>query len=331
MKKSSNNPLIRQKTLGFLAAALLLATTLHSQQPPTGKGATPEVDAPELVILGTLQDGGSPHMGCSKQCCAPLLKAPDPSRKVVSLGVLEPGLEKTYLFEATPDLPTQMAYLNDVAPFKAGPAPDGIFLTHAHIGHYAGLMFLGREAMNAAGVRVYTMPRMTKFLSSNGPWDQLVRLQNIQLQPVGENEGVRLSPRLKVTPIKVPHRDEYSETVGFEIAGPEKRILFIPDIDKWERWNESLVEILAGVDLAFLDATFFDAAEIGYRDMSEIPHPFVVETMELLKALPTSLKSKVYFIHLNHTNPLLDPESPAAQKVLASGFRIARFGDRFKL
>lgn len=270
-------------------------------------------------------------MGCSKQCCAPLLSNPAPNRKVVSLGILEHQTKKTYLFEATPDLPAQMAFLRSVAPFQAGPVPDGIFLTHAHIGHYAGLMFLGREAMNASEVAVYTMPRMEQFLSSNGPWDQLVRLKNINLEPVTEKDGVQLSPRLKVTPIRVPHRDEYSETVGFEITGPERRVLFIPDIDKWERWDRSLVEVLAKVDLAFLDATFFDSKEIGYRDMSEIPHPFVVETMELLKDLPATLKSKVYFIHLNHTNPLLDPENPAVQNVLASGFRIARFGDRFKL
>ena len=285
----------------------------------------------ELLVLGTLQDGGSPHMGCWKSCCAALYDSPDPGRKVVSLGLLDNIESKAYLLEATPDLPSQMGLLLREAPFKASNAPDGIFLTHAHIGHYTGLMFLGREAMNASGIPVYALPRMTEFLKSNGPWDQLVRLGNIRLSPISDKSPVNLSDHLEVTPFRVPHRDEYSETVGYRITGPSKTAVFIPDIDKWDRWEVSLQNILKEVDLAFLDATFYDAAEIGYRDMSEIPHPFVVESTSLLESLPATLRNKVYFIHLNHTNPLLDPDSEESKAVRHSGFRIARIGDRFKL
>jgi len=285
----------------------------------------------ELLVLGTLQDGGSPHMGCWKPCCASLYETPDPSRKVVSLGVLDNTESKAYLLEATPDLPSQIGLLRKEAPFEASRAPDGIFLTHAHIGHYTGLMFLGREAMNARGVPVYAFPRMLEFLKGNGPWDQLIRLGNIELSPTYEDTPVRLSAHLEIQPFRVPHRDEYSETAGYRITGPNRAALFIPDIDKWDRWEVSLQKILEEVDLAFLDATFYDAAEIGYRDMSEIPHPFVVESMSLLEKLPAALRNKVYFIHLNHTNPLLDPKSPESKAVERSGFRIARIGDRFKL
>ncbi|MEJ2583597.1 MAG: MBL fold metallo-hydrolase [Robiginitalea sp.] len=217
------------------------------------------------------------------------------------------------------------------APFEVSGAPDGIFLTHAHIGHYTGLMFLGREAMNAHEVPVYGLPRMLEFLRKNGPWDQLVRLGNIQLRSTSENTPVTLSDHLEVIPFRVPHRDEYSETAGYRITGPSRTAVFIPDIDKWDQWEVSLPDILENVDLAFLDATFYNSAEIGYRDMSEIPHPFVVETMSLLGKLPESLRRKVFFIHMNHTNPLLDPHSAESKIVERSGFRIARIGDRFKL
>ncbi len=285
----------------------------------------------ELVVLGTLQDGGAPHMGCRKSCCVSLHENPDPTRKVVSLGLLDIPESRAYLLEATPDLPAQTELLRKAAPFETSPAPDGIFLTHAHIGHYTGLMFLGREAMNAKGVSVYGLPRLIDFLKANGPWDQLVRLGNIRLETARESAPVTLSPHLKITPFRVPHRDEYSETAGYRITGPKRTALFIPDIDKWDRWEVSLAELLKDVDLAFLDATFYDAAEIGYRDMSEIPHPFVVETTSLLSGLPEGLRNKVYFIHMNHTNPILDPESPQSKAVVLSGFRIARFGERFKL
>lgn len=285
----------------------------------------------ELLVLGTLQDGGAPHMGCWKSCCAPLYENPDPARKVVSLGLLDIPESRAYLLEATPDLPGQMGQLRREAPFEVSKAPDGIFLTHAHIGHYTGLMFLGREAMNASGVPVYGLPRLLEFLRDNGPWDQMVRLGNIRLNPLSEKAPVKLSGHLKVQAIRVPHRDEYSETAGFRITGPSKTALFIPDIDKWDQWELSLEKVLSEVDLAFLDATFYNAEEIGYRDMREIPHPFVVESMALLERLPLAVRNKVHFIHMNHTNPLLDPNSPESKNVQRSGFRVARIGDRFKL
>ena len=315
------------KTPGW--SLLLIVFTLSAVY-TSGQGTAPAPPV-ELVVLGTLQDGGAPHMGCRKSCCAPLYENPDPNLMVVSLGLLDIPQRKAYLFEATPDLPEQIHLLQKAAPFEVPSAPDGIFLTHAHIGHYTGLMFLGKEAMNAAGVPVYTLPRMKAFLETNGPWEQLVRLGNIALAETGENAPVKLSTHLSVVPFRVPHRDEYSETAGYRIIGPSRTALFIPDIDKWDRWEASLAKILEEVDLAFLDATFYDAAEIGYRDIREIPHPFVVESMALLEKLPEALRKKVHFIHLNHTNPLVDPGSEASKQVEKAGFRIARPGDRFKL
>lgn len=299
--------------------------------PAIGQNRGPSAVAVELLVLGTVQDGGAPHMGCWKSCCAPLYENPDPARKVVSLGLLDIPESRMYLLEATPDLPSQIGHLRREAPFEASKAPDGIFLTHAHIGHYTGLMFLGREAMNAREVPVYGLPRMLEFLGGNGPWDQLVRLGNVQLNPASEISPVRLSDHLEILPVLVPHRDEYSETAGYMIKGPSRTAIFIPDIDKWGQWEFSLEKILSEVDLAFLDATFYDAAEIGYRDMSEIPHPFVVESMSLMDSLPVSLRNKVYFIHMNHTNPLLNPNSPESKTVEGAGYHVARIGDRFKL
>jgi pyrroloquinoline quinone biosynthesis protein B len=308
----------------------LFAASGQEASLPTSAEASDTLSV-ELIILGNVQDGGAPHMGCFKSCCAPLYTQPNKALKVVSLGVLDAREEKTYLFEATPDIATQMAILRTAAPFRAGSAPDGIFITHAHIGHYTGLMFLGRETLNADQVPVYSLPRFADFVASNGPWDQLLELKNIRLHPLSEGAPVSLSAHLQVRAFRVPHRDEYSETAGFEIAWPEKKALFIPDIDKWERWETSLITAIEQVDLAFIDASFYDNAEIGYRDVSEIPHPFVVESLALLEALPGELRARVYFIHMNHTNPMLNPDSEASKAVIAAGYGIARMGDRFKL
>ncbi|WP_350294052.1 MBL fold metallo-hydrolase [uncultured Croceitalea sp.] len=283
-----------------------------------------------VLVLGTVQDAGSPHIGCKKECCAPLFLNPDKNRKVVSLGLIDYENNKTFLFEATPDLPTQLKLLKERAKTEVE-TPNGIFLTHAHIGHYTGLMYLGREAMGAKDIPVYAMPKMKAFLEQNGPWSQLVDLNNISIKDLVNNHEVKLTNNLSVIPFLVPHRDEFSETVGFKIVGPNKSLLFIPDIDKWSKWEKNIIDEIRNVDYAFLDATFFDGEEINNRSISEIPHPFIIESMELFKGLSDAEKEKVHFIHFNHTNPVLNLESKKASIVLKHGFHIANFGQNIRL
>jgi len=283
-----------------------------------------------LIILGTIQDAGSPHISCEKECCMGLHKDPPADRLVVSLGVVDFTNDKTYLFEASPDFISQTRILKDFAA-KSSDIPDGIFLTHAHIGHYTGLMYLGKESINAQGVNVYTMPKMNDFLENNGPWEQLVTTENIELTILHHKKELRLNNNLAVTPYKVPHRDEYSETVGYLIEGPSKKALFIPDVDKWKEWDMDIVDMIKQMDYVFIDATFYDGEEVNNRDISEIPHPFVIESMQLFKDLSSADKGKVHFIHFNHTNPLINAESKQAKKVLESGFNIAQFKDVFTL
>jgi len=283
-----------------------------------------------LVILGTVQDGGSPHIACKKNCCKNLFQHPDPDRMVVSLGLIDPINRKKYLFEATPDISQQMKLLKELSNTE-DETPDGCFLTHAHIGHYTGLMYLGKEALGGNGVPVYAMPKMKSFLEKNGPWDQLVKQGNISIKDLSASKTVPLSNELSITPFTVPHRDEYSETVGYKIKGPNKSALFIPDIDKWEKWKLNIIEELAKVDYAFLDATFYDGEEINNRDISEIPHPFVIESMKLFKKLSKAEKDKIYFIHFNHTNPALVKNSKAARQIERNGFHIATVKATFEL
>lgn len=247
------------------------------------------------------------------------------------MGLIEPDTERTFLFEATPDIVTQMKLLTRLNSNSEKEMADGIFITHGHIGHYTGLMYLGKEATDAKAVPVYAMPRMREYLTTSGPWSQLVKRENIALRTMSAEKKVILSDKLQVTPFLVPHRDEYSETVGFHIQGPQKSALFIPDIDKWERWDRNIVEELSKVDYAFLDATFYSGKEINNRDITQIPHPFIIESMKTFKHLPLKEKNKIVFIHLNHTNPVLNENSVEAKKVLEAGYRIGKTGEIFEL
>ena len=282
-----------------------------------------------LKVLGTIQDGGIPHMGCSKECCTNYFENKSIRIGVSSIGVSNFKYETNYIVDATPDVNFQLqALIGNTNPSEK---LDGIFLTHAHMGHYAGLLNFGRESLNSNNIPVYLMPKFFDFISNNGPWDQLVSLNNIKLQRIYNNEKVILHNNLSFTPILVPHRDEYSETVGYLIKGNRKRALYIPDIDKWAKWNISITEMIKNVDYAFLDGTFFDEKEINNRDISEIPHPFIIESLELFNNLENIDKAKVYFIHLNHTNPVLNKNSEEYKRVILSGFKVAEPGMEFVL
>ena len=277
-----------------------------------------------IQVLGIVQDAGYPHIGCEKDCC----KAVSPGDYFVScLGLVDKTNNKRYLFDATPDIHNQ---LNLLEKFSDANLVDGIFLTHAHIGHYTGLMYLGREGLGGKNIMVYALKRMSRFLTKNGPWDQLVKLNNISIQTISNKEFVKLSENIFVIPIRVPHRDEYSETVGYKIIGKSKKILFIPDIDKWDEWKKSIIEEVKLVDYAFIDGTFYNGTEIN-RDMREIPHPSIEETLQLFSNQPVAERNKIYFIHINHTNPILTNKNGIRNLVEGLGFNIAQRGLKFKL
>lgn len=282
-----------------------------------------------IMVLGIAQDAGYPQANCHKECCKKVWNNIQLRKMVCSLAVLDHEAKDYWIIDATPDLKDQIKMVQNH--LGVSTLPKGIFLTHAHVGHYIGLMHLGREIIGSKGIPVYVMPRMKAFLETNGPWSQLVSLNNISLIELENEVETKLSKDLSINPVLVPHRDEYSETVGYEIAGPNKAALFIPDINKWEIWEKDITTYISKIDYAFLDGSFYENGEIPGRDMSEIPHPFLVESMNILKKLDTKEKSKVYFIHFNHTNPVLDIGSEAYKEVIEKGFNISTEGGLINL
>ena len=298
-----------------LASILLFTISLHAQ-------------SEYIYILGNTQDAGLPHIGCQHKFCQDNFDNYD-QYFVTSIAVVDSDLKKYIMFEATPDITYQLNNLKNSI-FQEFLLPESLYITHAHIGHYTGLMYFGREALGSKDLLVKVLPKMNEFLKSNGPWNQLVNINNIEIQKLNFGESNNELTNISVTPIKVPHRDEYSETAGYVIQGKNKKALFIPDIDKWEKWDKNLVHLTEEFDYLLLDATFYDSKEIN-RDINEIPHPLVTETMSLLDNLSSASKAKVYFIHMNHTNLMLDPESELSKLVESKGFNIARLGQKLNL
>ena len=267
-------------------------------------------------------------MGCEKECCNKAWKNDSLKRFVVSLALVDSQSKSWWLFEATPDIKEQLQLFKTLTKGEYSYLPSGIFITHAHIGHYTGLMQLGREVMNAKELPVYVLPKMKSYLENHGPWSQLVTLKNISLIKLSTDSVQQLTRNIKLETFTVPHRDEYSETAGFKIVTEKNSCLFIPDIDKWQKWNKSIIEEVKKVNYAFLDATFNEITELKNRKVEEVPHPFVSETMELFKNESKETKAKLQFIHFNHTNPVMWDKT-AKQKVLEQGFKVAEQGKKY--
>ena len=311
--------------IAILSLVMLFGLASFAKAQETG-------DEVQLIVLGIAQDAGFPQAACAKECCAAAWKDPSLGKHATSIAVVDRKSGQRWLFECTPDFPTQLRTLDEfAAPKSKQPGLDGIFLTHAHIGHYTGLIHLGREVIGADATPVYTMPRMSKFLTNNGPWSQLVELKNISLQSIAKDKTVQLNDRISVTPFQVPHRDEFSETVGFRIQGPNKVAVFLPDIDKWNKWDQKIEEVIENCDVAYLDGSFFENGEIPGRDMKLIPHPFVTESIKRFESLEEEQRNRIRFIHFNHTNPVLQAESAAEGKVKRAGMNVAAEGETFGL
>ncbi len=295
--------------------------------PQFGQAAAPGTCRLDLIVLGTAQDAGKPQIGHDED---PAWKDPAQAEPASAIAIVDHARGTRYLFDATPDIKKQLYALDQTAN-SSGFRLDGIFLTHAHIGHYLGLAQLGREAMGAKAIPVYAMPAMQSFLTNNGPWSLLIRLKNIALMPLTGGHTFPLESGLRITPFLVPHRAEYTETVGYRIQGKSKNVIYLPDIDSWAQWDEMgthLEDIIANNDVLYLDATFYSGDELPGRDMSKIPHPTISHTMKRLKPLAAAQKAKIRFIHLNHSNPAHDPTSEASKTIHKAGFNVAQTGER---
>lgn len=278
---------------------------------------------PYCILLGVAQDGGYPQVGCQQPCCKPGWNGM--RRLPVCLGIVDPRSQQQWLLDCTPAFPDQFYALCLQSAIQS---LHGIFLTHAHMGHYTGLIYLGPEAMNGKKVSVHVMPRMRDLLTGHAPWSHLVQREHIQLHSLQAEMPFPLNERISVTPIPVPHRGELSETVAFRITGPKRSVLYLPDIDGWDQWSLPIEAILKEVDVAYLDGTFYSPLELPGRDLTKIPHPTIRESVQRFARLRQAEREKVRFLHFNHSNPVLHSDSEEAGRVKDASHFISCEGER---
>jgi pyrroloquinoline quinone biosynthesis protein B len=295
--------------------------------------------SPYLLIVGRAQDGGFPHTGCINKCCSnqwEKLKKGNTNEEFVScICLIIPSVNQAYFFDCTPDFKYQLNIVNNYLNNSTEKAKiEGIFITHAHYGHYLGLLQLGREVMGTKEINVYAYPRMRNLIENNAPFSQLVSLKNINLNTLEDSKAIQLNEninennnlKVKIESFLVKHRGEFSETCGFRIIGLNKSVVFIPDIDSLEGLD--IQKIIKDNDYLLLDGCFYNNNEVNFRDVKEIPHPFVESSINYLDTiLQDHEKAKVSFIHLNHSNPLWNEEGEEYKNVIKKGYNVCHHLD----
>ncbi len=277
----------------------------------------------EALLLGNAQDAGVPQIGCLCPNCAQARSEPALRQWAASLAVILHADKRFFMIDATPDFREQIdLLLARCDGYRLG----GILLTHAHMGHYPGLLQLGPEAWNSTEIPVYATARMSAFLAGNQPWSGLIRQKNIQINRIRPGAHIQLAADLVILPVQVPHREEYSDTVAYSLAGPNRSLFYCPDIDSWDAWDQDIRTVAADHDLALLDGSFYSPAELPGRDLSEIPHPLVGDTVTRLAGLDT----RIFLIHLNHSNPL-HRRGPEYDWLAAQGMDVGRTGMHWSL
>lgn len=314
-------------TLGGLTASAAVGKNIGTKIFQLSKRGEPSPAS--VMVLGTAQDGGFPHIGCYCPNCTGARINPSKSRSIASLALLDHIEKKAFLIDCTPDIRAQYDRVRNRLKITQSRrcVPDGILLSHAHIGHYTGLIFYGYEALSASGLPVYASDSMAAFLENNGPWSQLISQENILIHSLAPSRPIELTGHLAVTAFPVPHRHEYSDTMGFKVEGKTGTLLYIPDIQNWEIWDRDIAAMCLETDYALLDGTFFSPDELPGRDISSIGHPFMANTMEKLKEAANSVR--ILFTHINHSNPALADNGDALRQIQKKGFHVAQEGEEF--
>ena len=287
-------------------------------------------DTVTAVILGIMQDGGLPHAGCRCERCVAAFNEPEKIEYAACLGLVDTRGAETavYLIDATPDIKYQLNLLSTA--LGAHPEwpnrlrqPDGVFLTHAHMGHIAGLPQLGPEAMDVNRLPVYASYEMGRLMQATPLWEPM--LKNVRLVPLQPEQYVEVALDIKITAVPVPHRDEWEVgTFAYKIEGPNRSLFYVPDIDRWEAWLDG-DEMLNSVDVVLADASFYSKDELAGRE--PVAHPLIPQTLKFF----ADLDCELVLTHLNHTNPVLDEDSEARALVNEAGVKVAQTGMMFSL
>ena len=268
----------------------------------------------KVEVLGNVQDGGVPHLGCDCDVCKNARENPGEQKFVSSLLLKENEDENSarYLVEASPDIRMQLS---------GGEYIDGVFIPLATLGHLTGLQYFGPEGPDASDLSVYCCEEVEDFMMKNDPYRLLIDRDNLEMQSFSDGDKVDLQGG-SVESRQFYHQHVNYSTTGYMIEGEDRKLFYLADITEFTEEIEACIE---EADVALIDGTFWSEDEIGRYE--EVPHPEIRRSLDQFEDLDT----KIYFIHMNHTNPVLREASEEREELEERGFSVADQGHEFQL
>ncbi|MHA2105763.1 MAG: MBL fold metallo-hydrolase [Candidatus Hodarchaeales archaeon] len=276
----------------------------------------------EIFVLGTIQDGGLPQIGCFCLNCKIAIKSKMKNRFRSSIAIKTKT--SVYLVDATPDIEYQYPLLMSLTNMDEIPNRNlklsGIILTHLHTGHYTGLVHLGKESASTRNLPVYMTSENELFIRKNKPYSYLIEREEIKPIQIHFDQKFIEEDNLVITPFEVPHRNEDGDTIGLNIRNSStgKNLIYISDIDYLPK---EIIKKFQTSNVIIFDGSFFSKNEISGQE--NVPHPPIKSTIEILGK---NFHSDFYFTHINHTNPVLNSQSDETEFLTKSGYKLASEG-----
>jgi pyrroloquinoline quinone biosynthesis protein B len=292
-------------------------------------------------VLGSAAGGGVPQWNCACANCTAARAGRAPRRTQSSLAVSAGGSAPWLLLNCSPDIAFQIEAFGPLQPAHGRSTPiAGVLITDANLDHIGGLAVL-RQAAGRVRVRssavvreiATAQPSFAPFAAPPHRW--LAAPLNELCPSDGDDDlvGNSLFVRALAVPGTTPGYDGRRPVRGAVIAydvserDSERRVLFAP---VFAAIDAALRDAIGRASIAFLDGSFYHddemiAANLSSKHARSLGHLPVGGSAGTLAQL-RGVQTRLVFTHLNNSNPMLDPESPAHASVRAFGAEIAYDG-----
>ena len=256
-----------------------------------------------------------------------------------SLAVSADGLSWVVL-NASPDIRTQLAQTPALFPQSLRATPiSAVLLTNGDIDHVAGLLTLREKT----AFDVYATDDIRAALDQNpmmGVLDpELVSWHRLELGSTVTIAGLAID--ILAVPGKVPLYLEGDEvvtdavgetTIGLMIREGSSQLAYIPGC---AALPDELVERLCMADLVLFDGTVWENTEMpdmgaGKKTGRRMGHLPMSGSDGSLARL-NEVKGRKAYIHINNTNPVLQPDSAERRAVAEAGWEVCADGMEFDL
>ncbi len=288
-----------------------------------------------VKILGAAAGGGLPQWNCGCRNCVDARRGLIPAMSQSSVAVSADGNE-WLLLNASPDIRDQLRASGLHPPGLRGSPVSAVVLTNGDIDHIAGLLVL-RESTPFA---IHATPATLAILDQ--PVFGVLNPDLVRHRPIGLDRPFAPLPGLRVTAFAVPGKVALfleqggevetdligEQTIGLRIEGGGRRLFYIPGC---ARVTPDLCDRIADADLLLFDGTVWSDDEMsrtgtGAKTGARMGHIAMSGPGGSIAALAGVPLGQRVFIHVNNTNPVLQPAAAERAMIRAAGWHVAHDG-----